>query len=587
MAPLDWLIILAYLGVLAALAVWVFTKRKDTPDDYFLADRNLGWFIVGASIFASNIGSEHLVGLAGSGATDGVAMAHYELHAWCLLILAWVFVPFFMRSRVYTMPEFLERRFSPASRWVLSLISLVGYVLTKIAVGIFAGGVVFATLLPDLQLQVGSLVLNSFWIGSVAVILMTGLYTVAGGMRAVAYTEALQTLILVLGSALLTWYGLSHLGGWGGLRAALDPDMFNLWKPLIPEGMEGTWAPVMEERRIAWYFNGHYPWLGMLFCAPIIGLWYWCTDQYIVQRALGARDETQARRGSVFAGMLKLLPVFIFIIPGMIALALAKTGDYSALGQMVDADGNVIPFEAQAAFPLLVMSVLPVGVRGLVVAGLLAALMSSLAGVFNASSTLFTMDLYQKWNPEATKHRLVWVGRVATTIMVVIGLAWIPVIQGARGLYEYLQGVQSYLAPPIFAVFFLGVFMKRLNAKGCLAALISGFALGAFRLAVDTPVALGLGGYEGGYAPGSFLWIVNNIYFQYYSLIIFVTAVAVMVGVSYATREPTYEHISGLTYATVTDEHRARSRGSWDYRDVVGSAIVLVMITLAYLYFRG
>jgi SSS family solute:Na+ symporter len=587
MAPLDWLIILAYLGVLAALAVWVFTKRKDTPDDYFLADRNLGWFIVGASIFASNIGSEHLVGLAGSGATDGVAMAHYELHAWCLLILAWVFVPFFMRSRVYTMPEFLERRFSPASRWVLSLISLVGYVLTKIAVGIFAGGVVFATLLPDLQLQVGSLVLNSFWIGSVAVILMTGLYTVAGGMRAVAYTEALQTLILVLGSALLTWYGLSHLGGWGGLRAALDPDMFNLWKPLIPEGMEGTWAPVMEERRIAWYFNGHYPWLGMLFCAPIIGLWYWCTDQYIVQRALGARDETQARRGSVFAGMLKLLPVFIFIIPGMIALALAKTGDYSALSQMVNADGNVIPFEAQAAFPLLVMSVLPVGVRGLVVAGLLAALMSSLAGVFNASSTLFTMDLYQKWNPEATKHRLVWVGRVATTIMVVIGLAWIPVIQGARGLYEYLQGVQSYLAPPIFAVFFLGVFMKRLNAKGCLAALISGFALGAFRLAVDTPVALGLGGYEGGYAPGSFLWIVNNIYFQYYSLIIFVTAVAVMVGVSYATREPTYEHISGLTYATVTDEHRARSRGSWDYRDVVGSAIVLVMITLAYLYFRG
>jgi SSS family solute:Na+ symporter len=587
MATLDWLIILAYLGVLAALAVWVFTKRKDTPDDYFLADRNLGWFIVGASIFASNIGSEHLVGLAGSGATDGVAMAHYELHAWCLLILAWVFVPFFMRSQVYTMPEFLERRFSPASRWVLSLISLVGYVLTKIAVGIFAGGVVFATLLPDLGLRLGSLTLNSFWIGSVAVIVMTGLYTVAGGMRAVAYTEALQTLILVLGSALLTWFGLSHLGGWSGLRAALDPDMFNLWKPLIPEGMEGTWAPVIEQGRIAWYFNGHYPWLGMLFCAPIIGLWYWCTDQYIVQRALGARNETQARRGSIFAGLLKLLPVFIFIIPGMIALALARTGDYSALSQMVDADGNVIAFEAQAAFPLLVMSVLPVGVRGLVVAGLLAALMSSLAGVFNASSTLFTMDLYQKWNPEATKHRLVWVGRVATTIMVLIGLAWIPVIQGARGLYEYLQGVQSYLAPPIFAVFFLGVFIKRLNAKGCLAALISGFAMGAFRLAVDTPVALGLGGYAGGYAPGSFLWIVNNIYFQYYSLLIFITAVVVMMGVSYATREPTYEHISGLTYATVTDEHRAQSRGSWDSRDVIGSALVLVMITLAYLYFRG
>ena len=587
MATLDWLIILAYLGLVAGLAVWVYSKRKDTPDDYFLADRNLGWFIVGASIFASNIGSEHLVGLAGSGATDGVAMAHYELHAWCLLVLAWVFVPFFMRSRVYTMPEFLEKRFSPASRWVLTIISLVGYVLTKIAVGIFAGGVVFATLLPDLHLNLGPFALNSFWVGSVTVIVLTGLYTVAGGMRAVAYTEAVQTLILVLGSAFLTYFGLKALGGWGGLRAALDPDLFNLWKPLIPEGVEGTWAPVKEPGRMAWYFNGNYPWLGMLFCAPIIGLWYWCTDQYIVQRALGARNETQARRGSIFAGMLKLLPVFIFIIPGMIALALARTGDYAPLTQMVDADGAVVRDAAQAAFPLLVMSVLPVGVRGLVVAGLLAALMSSLAGVFNASSTLFTMDLYQKWNPGASKHQLVWIGRVATSVMVLIGLAWIPVIQGARGLYEYLQGVQSYLAPPIFAVFFLGVFMKRLNARGALAALVVGFVLGAFRLAVDTPVSLKMQGFEGGYASGSFLWIVNNIYFQYYSLFIFAASVVAMVAVSYATEAPAYDRISGLTYATVTDEHRAESRRSWDGRDVAGSVVVLVLIALAYLYFRG
>jgi SSS family solute:Na+ symporter len=587
MATLDWLIILAYLGLVLGLAVWVYTKRKDTPDDYFLADRNLGWFIVGASIFASNIGSEHLVGLAGSGATDGVAMAHYELHAWCLLILAWVFVPFFMRSRVYTMPEFLERRFSPAARWVLSLISLVGYVLTKIAVGIFAGGIVFQTLLPDLSLQIGGLDINSFWIGSVAVILMTGLYTVTGGMRAVAYTEALQTLILVVGSGLLTYFGLKALGGWGGLRAALDPDLFNLWKPLIPEGMEGTWEPVREPDRLAWYFNGNYPWLGMLFCAPIIGLWYWCTDQYIVQRALGARNETEARRGSIFAGMLKLLPVFIFIIPGMIALALAQTGSYEELSVLVDANGEVVREAAQGAFPLLATSVLPVGVRGLVVAGLLAALMSSLAGVFNASSTLFTMDLYQKFRPDASQHHLVWIGRLATSTMVLIGLSWIPVIQGARGLYEYLQGVQSYLAPPIFTVFFLGVFMKRLNAKGCLSALVVGFALGALRLAVDTPVALGLEGFEGGYSSGSLLWIINNIYFQYYSLFIFLVTVVVMIGVSYATEEPDYEHISGLTYATVTDEHRTQSRGSWDVRDVLGSAVVLVLIAIAYLYFRG
>lgn len=587
MTILDWAIIVGYLGIVLGLALWVYLKRQDTPDDYFLADRNLGWFIVGASIFASNIGSEHVVGLAGSGATDGVALAHYELHAWCLLILGWVFVPFYMRSRVYTMPEFLEKRFSVTARYVLSIISLVGYVLTKIAVGIFAGGIVFAVLLPDLGIQLGDVFINSFWVGSVAVILLTGIYTVGGGMKAVAYTEALQTLVLVIGSALLTWFGLRELGGWGGFRAALDPDLFDLWKPLIPEGMAGTWAPVMEEDRIAWYFNGNYPWLGMLFAAPIIGLWYWTTDQYIVQRVLSARNETEARRGSIFAGILKLLPVFIFIIPGMIALALAQTGQYESLNQMVDAEGNVVPGEAQGAFPLLVMSILPMGVRGIVVAGLLAALMSSLAGVFNASSTLFTMDLYQKWRPESTQKHLVWIGRVATAVMVLIGLAWIPVIQGARGLYEYLQGVQGYLAPPIFTVFFLGVFNKRLNAKGALWALLVGFALGAFRLAVDTPVTLGLAGFENGYAAGSFLWIVNNIYFQYYSLFIFLVSVAVMISVSYATERPIYDRIRGLTYGTITPEDRVQSRTSWDWRDVAGSAFVLIMILLAYLYFRG
>ena len=587
MAFLDWAIIVLYLGVVLGLAAWVFLTRKDTPDDYFLADRNLSWFIVGASIFASNIGSEHLVGLAGSGATDGVAMAHYELHAWCLLVLAWVFIPFYTRSRVFTMPEFLEKRFSPAARYVLSLISLLSYVLTKIAVGIFAGGIVFATLIPELTVTVGDVVINSFWIGSVAVIVMTGLYTVAGGMRAVAYTEAVQTVVLVVGSALLTYFGLKELGGWGGFRASLDPDMFNLWKPLVPEGMEGTWTPVIEPDRMAWYFNGNYPWLGMLFAAPIIGLWYWTTDQYIVQRALGARNETQARRGSIFAGILKLLPVFIFIIPGMIAFALAQTGEYEALTQMVDDQGNAIAFESQAAFPLLVMSIMPVGVRGIVVAGLLAALMSSLAGVFNASSTLFTMDLYQRFKPEATQAHLVWVGRVATTIMVIIGLAWIPVIQGARGLYDYLQTVQGYLAPPIFTVFFLGVFNKRLNAKGGVAALVVGFLLGIFRLAVDTPVSLGLGGFEDGYTQGSFLWIVNNIYFQYYSLLVFLVSVVVMIGVSYATEPPDEKKLAGLTFGTVTEEDRVLSRSSWDWRDVAGSVFLLIIIIMAYLYFRG
>ncbi len=581
MAGLDWVIIGLYFALLLGVAWWVARRNRDTADDYFLAGRNLGWFLVGASIFASNIGSEHVVGLAGAGATSGVALAHYELHAWCLLVLGWLFVPFYSRALVYTMPEFLGRRFSPTARWVLSVITLVAHVFTKFAVSIFAGGVVFATLLPEVSLQLGGATFNSFWIGSVAVLLLTGLYTVLGGMRAVAYTDALQTFVLVIGSGLLTLFGLAKLGGWHELRHALDPDLFNLWKPLVPAGMEGTWAPVKETGRIAWYFNGNYPWLGMLFCAPIIGLWYWCTDQYIVQRALGAKDERTARRGSIFAAYLKLSPVFLFIIPGLIALALAKTGRVAGLAVMLDAQGHVIPQAAQAAFPLMVKDLLPAGLRGIVVASLLAALMSSMAGAFNASSTLFTMDLYTKFRPNASQHQLVWVGRAATVAMVVISLLWIPVIQGARGLYDYLQGVQGYLAPPIFTVFVFGIFNRRLNSKGCLAALLVGFVLGVFRLAVDTPVSLHLPGFADGYTPGSFLWIVNNLYFQYYSLFIFIVSVIVMVVVSYATQ------LVGLTYGTVTVEDRASSRASWSAREVIASALVLLLILAAYLYFRG
>ncbi len=580
LAAIDWIVIALYFLILVVLAWWVIKQKTDTSTDYFLAGRHLGWFIVGASIFASNIGSEHLVGLAGSGATDGVALAHYELHAWCLLVLGWVMVPFYMRSKVFTMPEFLEKRFSPIARSVLSVISLVAYVLTKIAVGIFAGGIVFSVLLPDISFMG----MNSFWIGSILVIVFTGIYTVLGGLRAVAYTEALQTVILVLGSLLVLIYGLDAIGGWNRLYEVVGSEMFNLWKPLTPEGVAATWAPIKEPDTMAWYFNNNYPWLGMLFAAPIVGLWYWTTDQYIVQRTLGAANIKQARRGSIAAAFLKLLPVFIFIIPGIIAFALAKTGQVEALQAEMMADGELVRENAQAAFPLLVAHILPVGIRGIVVAGLLAALMSSLAGVFNASSTLFTMDFYSRLKPEASEQHLVWMGRIATVVMVIIGLLWIPVIQGSRGLYDYLQGVQSYLAPPIFVVFFLGIYNKRLNKEGCLSALGVGFALGIFRLAVDTPAML-IDGFS--YEQGSFLWIINNIFFQYYSLGIFLICILVMVGVSYMTAPPSYEKIAGLTFGTLSEDDRSENRASWDWKDVTMSVVVLALILVAYLYFQG
>ena len=591
--PIDWVVIAIYFGLLMCVAWWVVRKNKNNTADYFLAGRNLSWWIVGASIFASNIGSEHVVGLAGAGATSGVALAHYELHAWCLLVLGWVFVPFYMRSMVFTMPEFLEKRFSTGSRYVLSIVSIVTFIVSKIAVGIFAGGVVFGTLLPEMQMTIGGVHIDSFWIGSVLVIVLTGLYTTLGGMRAVAYNDAVQAVILIIGSGCLTFYGLHKLGGWHEMRVIAGSDMFNLWKPLIPAGVQGTWAPVLETNaagqvvKQAWYFNGNFPWLGMLFCAPIIGLWYWCTDQYIVQRALGAPNQTEARRGSIFAAFLKLFPVYLFIIPGIICFALAKSGKIPELTAIIGPDGHANAAAAQGSFPMMVQYLLPPGLRGIVVAGLLSALMGSLAGVFNACSTLFTVDLYEKWKPKATQSQLVRVGRLATGGMVVVALLWIPVIKNAQGLYGYLQAVQGYLAPPIFVVFFLGVFYKRMNAQGALWAMIVGFVLGIFRMLVDTPVTLGLAGLQNGYSQGSFLWIVNNMYFQYFSVLITIVSAIVMVGVSYMTPAPALGSIQSLTFETKTAEDRRETRASWDWHDVLGSAVVLACIMFAYLYFRG
>ena len=597
-SALDWWMIGLYFSILLCVAWWVVSRAKDTAADYFLAGRNLGWWVIGASIFASNIGSEHIVGLAGSGTTDGVAMAHYELHAWCLLVLAWVFVPFYARSLVFTMPEFLERRFSAGSRYVLSIVSLITFIVTKIAVGIYAGGVVFSTLLPEMQITIGGTVIDSFWVGSVLVIVLTGLYTMLGGMRAVAYNDAVQVIILITGSALLTIYGLTKLGGWHELKAICGSDMFNLWKPLVPAGQEATWLPVMVKNdagqivKQAWYFNGKFPWLGMVICAPVIGLWYWCTDQYIVQRALGAPNETIARRGSIFAAFLKLFPVYLFIIPGLICFALAKSGKVPALQQALFDNAQLNTKHAQAAFPLMVEHLLPAGLRGIVVAGLLSALMGSLAGVFNACSTLFTVDLYQKWRPKAAQHQLVRMGRIATAVMVLIALAWIPVVKGAESLYKYLQSVQGYLAPPIFVVFFFGVFWKRLNAQGCLWAMIVGFVIGLFRMLVDTPVALGMFGKDAagnniGYTAGSFLWIVNSIFFQYFSILITLVSAIVMIVVSYATAKPDYGRIKSLTFGTTTDDDRKTTYASWCWQDVAASALILSAIIGAYLYFRG
>lgn len=528
---LDWIIIALYFCVLLGIAWWVVRQKQDSSTEYFLAGRHVGWFIIGASIFASNIGSEHIVGLAGTAAKSGVAMGHYELHAWCILLLGWVFVPFYMRSRVFTMPEFLEQRYSPTARWILSLISLVAYILTKVSVTVYAGAVVFQTLMGI-----------DFWTGALITVLFTGVYTVLGGLRAVVYTESVQAIVLLIGSITVTIVGLIKIGGWNNLVSIVGSQHFNLFLPLD---------------------HPDFPWLGMVLAPPIVGIWYWCTDQCIVQRTLAARNETQARRGSIFASFLKLFPFFVFFIPGITAFALSQTGQI----QLAASD---------QAFPTLVKALLPIGLRGLVVGGLLAALMSSLAAVFNSCSTLFTMDIYKKIRPDASEKRLVFVGRVATAVVVVSGILWIPFMKFISGeLYHYLQSVQSYLAPPIAAVFLLGIFWKRINARGANAGLIGGFILGILRLILELSKKH-LSGW---------LYTFADMNFLYFCVYLFLVCVALMIGFSLFSRSPSYEKIKGLTYGTTVAEDKKASRDSWTTRDVILSLVVLAIIALVLICF--
>ncbi len=545
---LDYLVLGGFGLGLIGIVVWVSMMKEDTSSDYFLAGRDATWLAIGASIFASNIGSEHLVGLAGAGASTGMAMAHWEMHAWIILILGWVFVPFYSRSQVFTMPEFLERRYSVGSRTFLSIISLVSYILTKVAVTVYAGGVVFKQVF-GIESWMG---IDFFWIGAIGLVIITGIYTVIGGMKSVLYTSMLQTPILLAGSFTILVIGIIKVGGWGEVVEIARQNV-------TPHG--DSMLDLIRSAK-----DPEFPWTGVLFGSAIIGFWYWCTDQYIVQRVLSGRDQKQARRGAIFGGYLKLTPVFIFLIPGLIAYALNEKG--------------LIHLEsADAAFPTLVSTLLPAGVKGLVVGGLLAALMSSLASLFNSSALLFTVDFYNKWKPQTPEKQLVFVGRVATAVIVVLGVLWIPVMKSmGKVLYAYLQDVQSLLAPGIAAVFLLGVFTKRATAQGAFWGLTTGFVLGMGRLALKV--------FESSLNPDSLMYqifVAPN--WLHYCIFLFFLSLAVIWGVSMFTPPPSEEQLVGLTYFSATPEQKAETRASWNKWDVVNSAVILGVVVLFYVYF--
>ena len=406
MALLDWIVIGLFSLALIGIVVWVVSQKNNNSADYFLGGKDATWIAIGASIFASNIGSEHLIGLAGAGASSGMAMAHWEIQGWMILLLGWVFVPFYTRSMVYTMPEFLERRFNKESRTILSVISLISYVLTKVAVTVYAGGLVFQQVFGIDELWG----IDFFWIAAIGLVPTTALYTIFGGMKSVLYTSVLQTPILLLGSLIILVLGLKALGGWDEMMAACSIKTVNEYGDHMTNLMRDLRDP-------------DFPWLGALVGSAVIGFWYWCTDQFIVQRVLSGKNEKEARRGTIFGAYLKLLPVFLFLIPGMIAYAMSTKGVTLANGE------TFVLSTPDAAFPTLVATILPAGVKGLVVCGILAALMSSLASLFNSSAMLFTIDFWKRLKPETPEKQLVTIGQIATVVIVILGILWIPIMR--------------------------------------------------------------------------------------------------------------------------------------------------------------
>ena len=543
---LDWIVLGIYFFTLIGVAVWVFIQKNNNTEDYFLAGRNAGWFVIGASIFASNIGSEHVVGLAGTGFESGTPMAHYELHAWIVLLLGWLFLPFYIRSGVYTTPEFLEKRFDSRSRWFLSVFSLLAYVLTKVSITIYAGGIVVSELLGI-----------PFWYGAIGVVIFTGIYTVIGGLKAVIYTETLQTVILIFGSLLITILGLNEVGGWGQLRetvTSVSPDHFDMWRPIS---------------------DPNFPWTGMLIGGTIVGIWYWCTDQYIVQRTLAANNITIARRGAIFGAYLKLLPILIFLMPGIIAFALT-----------LQQPETYIVDRADRAFPMLVKTLLPVGIKGLVAGGLMAALMSSLASVFNSCSTIFTIDIYKKIKPDMSEKSLLNIGKIATAVIVTLGVVWIPIMENIGGgvMYQYLQNVQSYIAPPVTAVFLLGILWKRVTSDAAIATLICGLIILVLRLGSEIYFQEEI--LSGVIVPGA-IFAFATINFAHMAIFMFIFSVLICVGVSLMSTLPNYSRIEGLSFGTMTHEMRHEFQSSFNRTDMILSIVLIGLVVSVLLYFTG
>lgn len=570
---LDWVILaVGILGV--TWAVWR-SIRKDkrsqqgADSEDYLFGKGEPWYIIGAAIFAANIGSEHLVGLAGTGAKAGVGMAHWEMQGWMILILGWLFVPFYQlmsnkMGKIITMPDFLKYRYTPRTGSWLSIITLIAYVLTKVSVTAFTGGIFMQSLLG-----------LPFWYGAIGLIVLTGIFTVVGGMKGVMTLSAIQTPILIIGSFLVLFLGLAALGGGSivdGWTATMDyAKTMNVGADGVAYGTDhmfhfNTGDPLYDDYPGFWVFIG----------ASIIGFWYWCTDQHIVQRVLGQRKGEdnavvmkRARRGSIAAGYFKLLPVFMFLIPGMVAAALAARPDS---GFTLD--------DPDTAFGSMVKFVLPAGVKGIVTVGFISALVASLAAFFNSCATLFTEDFYKPKFKDKSESTYVLVGRIATVVVVILGIIWIPVMMSLGSLYDYLQGIQSLLAPAMVAVFALGIFSKRITPKAGESGMIVGFLIGMVRLLTNIFTTNGKDVMTGWFWENTaWFWHTNWLIFEVW-LLVFI--VVMMVVVSIFTPKPTAQQVEAITF---TSDYKEQIRKSWNKWDVIATLGVIALCAAFYIYF--
>ena len=569
---LDWVILaVGFVGVAWMVYRAIMKDKKamqgaDSED--YLFGKGEPWYIIGAAIFAANIGSEHLVGLAGTGAKNGVGMAHWEMQGWMILFLGWVFVPFYQLlnkklGKIITMPDFLKYRYTPRTGSWLSIITLIAYILTKVSVTAYTGGIFLEYLLG-----------LPFWYGAVGLIVLTGVFTVLGGMKGVMTLSAIQTPILIIGAFLVLFLGLGILG---------DGNIANGWALMMDNaknamniGVDGK--AYGANHMFHWYENDpmyqDYPGVVVFFGACIIGFWYWCTDQHIVQRVLGqTKNEDnavvmkRARRGTICAGYFKLLPVFMFLIPGMIAAALAARGEFDLSN-------------TDAAFAIMVKDLLPAGVKGIVTIGFICALVASLAAFFNSCATLFTEDFYKPMFKGKSEATYVLVGRMATVVVVILGMVWIPVMMSLGSLYDYLQGIQSLLAPTMVSVFMLGMFSKKITPKAGEYGMIIGFIVGMLRLITNVITNTGKSPMDGAFWDATtWFWQTNWLIFECW-LLVFV--VVLMIVVSFFTPKPSPEQVAAISF---TADYKKVIRSSWSVWDVVATIGVVFLCGCFYAYF--